>query len=64
MQILLINDLFYLNKNQITIPELKLKLEEITTVPPSQQRLIYLGKVLKDEDKLSDYRKILFLIFK
>ena len=40
----------------ITIPELKAKLEEVTSVPPSQQRLIYLGKVLKDEDKLSDYR--------
>eukprot|EP00339_Tiarina_fusa_P016694 CAMPEP_0117055974 /NCGR_PEP_ID=MMETSP0472-20121206/38832_1 /TAXON_ID=693140 ORGANISM="Tiarina fusus, Strain LIS" /NCGR_SAMPLE_ID=MMETSP0472 /ASSEMBLY_ACC=CAM_ASM_000603 /LENGTH=59 /DNA_ID=CAMNT_0004772235 /DNA_START=13 /DNA_END=189 /DNA_ORIENTATION=+ len=33
----------------ISIPDLKLKLQELTDVPPNQQRLIYLGKVLKDE---------------
>merc|ERR1712000_304885 len=39
----------------ISVPDLKEKLAEVSEVPASQQRLIYLGKVLKDDQKLSDY---------
>lgn len=40
----------------IAIPDLKARLSEISGVPVAQQRLIYLGKVLKDEHTLADYQ--------
>ncbi|KAI8919446.1 ubiquitin-like polyubiquitin-binding protein [Powellomyces hirtus] len=39
-----------------TVLTLKQKIEAQASVPPAQQRLIYAGKVLKDDDKLSQYK--------
>ena len=39
-----------------SVLELKGKISEILSVPASQQRLIYKGRVLKDESTLEDYQ--------
>jgi ubiquilin len=38
-----------------TIVELKAKIAEVTEVPPESQRLIYKGKVLKDDSTVEFY---------
>jgi len=40
---------------QTTVPELRRMLHEATGVPPGDQRLIFLGKVLKDENTVGDF---------
>ncbi len=45
---------------QIDILALKGKLTSVTQVEVERQRLIYKGKVLKDDTKLSDYSMQLF----
>ncbi|KAL6052590.1 Ubiquitin-like protein Nedd8 [Balamuthia mandrillaris] len=39
----------------ITVPELKAKISDSTNVPPEAQRLIFHGKVLKDDKTIQDY---------
>ena len=41
--------------SEILIIELKSKIEEVTNVPKDRQRLVYMAKLLKDEDSLSKY---------
>lgn len=41
--------------NQASVPDLKRNLEALTDIPVASQRLIYLGKVLKDDQTLSSY---------
>lgn len=40
----------------------KEKIENETGVPVGRQRLIFRGKVLKDNDLLSDYRILPFMV--
>lgn len=40
-----------------TILDLKVAIEKVLSVPPVNQRLIYKGKVLKDDLQLSSYGK-------
>ncbi len=38
-----------------TVPDLKAAIETASEIPPAQQRLIFKGKVLKDEETLAHY---------
>ena len=38
-----------------TVATLKQKIQEKEGIPPSEQRLIFAGKQLSDENKISDY---------
>lgn len=38
-----------------SIESVKSKLQELTAIPPDQQRLLFAGKQLEDERQLADY---------
>lgn len=42
-------------ESEATVLDLKAKISEVLSVPSAQQRLIYKGRVLKDESTLRDY---------
>ncbi|KAL6011839.1 hypothetical protein ACLOJK_002305 [Asimina triloba] len=50
---------FRVNKN-MSISSFKEKIADAVNVPVGQQRLIFRGKVLKDDHLLSEYRILLF----
>jgi len=43
-------------KSSDTISELKFKIQEVSGVPPDQQRLIYAGQQLEDDRTVEDYK--------
>lgn len=45
-----------INPATTSVSELKAQIEEKTQIEKDRQRLIYSGKVLKDEDMLSNYK--------
>lgn len=47
----------------ITVLEFKQELNRRTEVPLEEQRLIFRGRILKDEDTLQSYGKSQFLVF-
>ena len=42
-------------ESSITIDQLKAKLEPVVKVPKDKIRLVYLGKLMKDQDSLNQY---------
>jgi hypothetical protein len=47
---------------QIVVASLKAEIAAVTETPVNRQRLIFQGKVLKDEDKISAYGAALGLL--
>ena len=48
---------------QVPVPLLKEKIATVTGILSEQQRLICRGRVLKDDELLSTYRILIYLVF-
>ena len=50
-----VTDVEFASTSETTVGELKAEIASKTTIPVNQQRLIYKGKILKDEGTLESY---------